>query len=75
MECGGRFVLEQKMGLWMPQDFVDLGDLSGEEGATVKFCKWTQVRILSEQRTEFLPGILGLNVWEIAGREFGPAHR
>ena len=48
---------------------VDLGDLGGEEGAAVETDKRLQIRIFSEQRTEFLPGILRLDVWEIAGRE------
>ena len=47
-------------------NFIDFG---GEEGAAAERRKRTEIGILSEQATEFLPGILWLNVGEIAGRE------
>ena len=51
------------------EDLVNFVDFDGEEGAAAERRKRTQIGILSEQATEFLPGILRLNVGEIAGRE------
>ena len=75
VEGGGRLDKGQKMGLWMPQDFVDLGDLGGEEGATMEGCEVRQGWILEKQGFEFQPGGLGLNEGEIALGEFGATHR
>ena len=47
-------------------NFIDFGR---EEGAAAERRKRTQIGVFSEQATEFLPGILRLNVGEIAGRE------
>jgi hypothetical protein len=53
---------------------VNFIDFRWQEDAAVEAGERLQIRIFSEQRTEFLPGILGLNVGEIAGRELGSSH-
>jgi hypothetical protein len=51
--------------LRMAEGGVDLGDLSGKEGAARETGEMLQIRIFSEQPTEFLPGGLGLDEGEI----------
>ena len=55
--------------LRLAEDLVNFVDFNGEEGAAAERRKRTQIGVFSEQATEFLPGILRLNVGEIAGRE------
>ena len=55
--------------LRLAEDLVNFIDFGGEEGAAAERRKRTQIGVFSEQATEFLPGILRLNVGEIAGRE------
>ena len=58
----------------MAEGFVDLGNLGGEESAAMESGEMLQIRIFSEQPTEFLPGGLGLDEREVAGGELGAPH-
>ena len=60
--------------LRMAEGGVDLGDLSGKEGAARETGEMLQIRIFSEQPTEFLPGGLGLDKGEVTSGEFSAAH-
>ena len=60
--------------LRMAEGGVDLGDLSGKEGAARETGEMLQIRIFSEQPTEFLPGGLGLNEGKVASGKFGAPH-
>ncbi len=60
--------------LRMAEGGVDLGDLSGKEGAARETGEMLQIRIFSEQPTEFLPGGLGLDEGEVASGKFGSSH-
>ena len=55
--------------LRLAEDLVNFVDFGWQEGSTSERRKRTQIGVFSEQATEFLPGILRLNVGEIAGRE------
>lgn len=59
----------------MTKGGVDLGDFGGEEGAALQLCEGRKGWIFQEKGTEFLPGILGENVGEITGSEFGATKR
>ena len=50
----------------MSEGVVDLIDFGGEKGAAVQSGEVRQGGIFGEQRTEFLPGWLGLNEGEVA---------
>ena len=53
--------------------FVDFGELCGKKGAAIELGEVRQVGIVGEKGAEFLPGRLGLDVGEVACRQFGTA--
>ena len=60
--------------LWLPECLVNFVDFHRKERPPFQLRQGRQIRIFSEQRTQFLPGRLRQNVGEIALGEFGAAH-
>ena len=64
----------KKGSLWLPEMLVNNVYFRWKEGATPEFCQVREVGIFLQERSQFLPSRLGLDVGKVALGEFSSAH-